>query len=246
MGTIYPFAGSWRTVALHKGAGPTKWPFPPRGIQPLMDVLQRDVLSRSPCITNNDEEIFDYASEVMNEMLAIHPFREGNGRTAFLIGNLILMQNDMLPLSTYERRMDEHRYYAACEAGRISKGYEPLAALLAEWSARSRARWEKRQMDKERRVDLRGILAQPDLRRELMVATIQATQTREGIDTTKEQAQRAYYVVTEGERVAFFDLERFRGGSVKQDRRCEMFVRALTGDATRIRYDIARRELRCH
>ena len=97
-------------------------------------------------------------------------------------------------------------------------------------------------MDKERRVDLRGILAQPDLRRELMVATIQATQTREGIDTTKEQAQRAYYVVTEGERVAFFDLERFRGGSVKQNRRCEMFVRALTGDATRIRYDIARRD----
>lgn len=142
MGTIYPFAGSWRTVALHKGAGSTKWPFPPRGIQPLMDVLQRDVLSRSPCITNNDQEIFDYASEVMNEMLAIHPFREGNGRTAFLIGNLILMQNDMLPLSTYERRMDEHRYYAACEAGRISKGYEPLAALLAEWSARSTARWK--------------------------------------------------------------------------------------------------------
>ena len=55
-------------------------------------------------------------------------------------------------------------------------------------------------MDRKRRVDLRGILAQPNLRRDLMVPTIQATQTREGIDTTKEQAQRAYYVVTEGER----------------------------------------------
>ena len=143
MGTIYPFAGSWRTVALHKGTGPTKWPFPPGGIQPPMDMLQRDVLSRSPCVTDNDQEIFDYASEVMNEILAIHPFREGNGRTAFLIGNLIMMQNDMLPLSTYERRMDEHRYYAACEAGRGSKDYEPLATLLAEWSVRSTVRWKE-------------------------------------------------------------------------------------------------------
>ena len=28
MGAIYPFAGGWRTVALHKGDGPTKWPLP--------------------------------------------------------------------------------------------------------------------------------------------------------------------------------------------------------------------------
>ena len=73
MGAIYPFAGSWRTVALHKGAGPTKWPLPSGGIQPLMDVLERDVFVRSPCISDNDEEIFNYMSEVMNEMLAIPP-----------------------------------------------------------------------------------------------------------------------------------------------------------------------------
>ena len=39
-----------------------------------------------------------------------------------------------------------------------------------------------------------------------MVSTIQATQAREGIDTTSEQADRAYYVVSEGEKAAFFDL----------------------------------------
>jgi hypothetical protein len=38
MGSIYPFAGGWRTVALHKGHGPTKWPLPPGGIEPLMAV----------------------------------------------------------------------------------------------------------------------------------------------------------------------------------------------------------------
>lgn len=31
MGPIYPFAGAWRTVALHRGDGPTRWPLPPSG-----------------------------------------------------------------------------------------------------------------------------------------------------------------------------------------------------------------------
>ncbi len=143
MGVIYPFAGKWRTVDLHKGAGPVKWPLPPTGIQPLMDVLERDVLSRSPVISSDDAEIFAYVSEVMNELLAVHPFREGNGRTAFILGNLILMQNDMLPLSVYERRSDEERYYQACEAGRIYRNYRPLSELLAEWEDRATLRWEQ-------------------------------------------------------------------------------------------------------
>lgn len=143
MGEIYPFAGAWRTVTLHKGDGPTKWPLPPGGLQRLMDVLEREVLSRSPFISEDDGEVFLHASEVMNEVLAIHPFREGNGRTAFLLGNLILMQNDLLPLTTYERRRDQERYFAACEAGRLQKEYEPLAALLEEWEDRARVDWRK-------------------------------------------------------------------------------------------------------
>ena len=53
------------------------------------------------------------------------------------------MQNDMLPLIAYERRRDEDRYYTACEAGRVSKDYGPLATLLAEWSDRTIARWKE-------------------------------------------------------------------------------------------------------
>lgn len=141
MGAIYPFAGRWRTVALHKGDGPTRWPLPLGGIQPLMDILERETLLRSPVISENDEDVFKYASEVMNEVLAIHPFREGNGRTAFIIGNLLLMQNNMLPLTSYERRSEEEKYFAACEAGRIKKNYGPLALLLEEWEDLAIDRW---------------------------------------------------------------------------------------------------------
>jgi len=93
-----------------------------------------------------------------------------------------------------------------------------------------------------RRVDIKKILADPDLRRKLMVSTIQATQAREGIETTKKQADRAYYVVTEGERAAFFDLARFQGRKKEDDTRHEEFVRALRGDVRDVRFDVARRD----
>jgi len=142
MGEIYPFAGAWRNVSLHKGEGPTKWPLPRSGIQPLMDVLERDVLSRSPVLSDDDDQVFGFASEVMNELLAIHPFREGNGRAAFIVGNLILMQNKMLPLDVYDRKSEEARYFEACEAGRVQKDYALLAGLIADWEDAALARWE--------------------------------------------------------------------------------------------------------
>lgn len=97
-------------------------------------------------------------------------------------------------------------------------------------------------MARKRRIDVKGILADPDLRRKLMVPTIQATQAREGIETTREQADRAYYVVTEGERATFFDLQRFRGRKGQLDRRHEMFVLAIQNAEDGVRFDVARRD----
>lgn len=93
-----------------------------------------------------------------------------------------------------------------------------------------------------RRLDIRSILANPNLRRELMVPTIQSTQAREGIETTHEQAERAYYVVTEGERAVFFDLEPFRAIKSQPERRHEMFVRSLLGDPASPYQNVARRD----
>ncbi len=98
-------------------------------------------------------------------------------------------------------------------------------------------------MASQRRVNVRAILADPDLRRQLMVPTIQAIQAREGIETTVEQAERAYYVVTEAERATFFELERFKGGKRgERDTRHEMFVKSLRSEADGVRHDVARRD----
>ena len=45
---------------------------------------------------------------------------------------------------------------------------------------------------RHRRLPVRDILDDPDERRELMISTIIATQAREGIEVTREQAARAY------------------------------------------------------
>ena len=141
-GEVYPFAGAWRTVALHKGEGPTKWPMPPGGIEPIMAIFDRDVLRRSPIIAGDDATVIAFAAEVMGELIAIHPFREGNGRTAFILGNLILMQNDLLPLDVYDRQRDQERYFAACERVRLRKEYAPMASLIREWEDAAIDRWE--------------------------------------------------------------------------------------------------------
>lgn len=43
-----------------------------------------------------------------------------------------------------------------------------------------------------RRLDVKAILANPAMRRDLMVDAIMAIQAREGIETTREQAEAAY------------------------------------------------------
>jgi len=140
MGEIYPFAGEWRTVALEKSG--LLWPLPPIGIGPFMDSFEKDVLSRTPFISDDRGAVFFFVSEVMNELLAIHPFREGNGRTAFILADMILLQNNLLSLSEYDENRHQARYYAACEAGRV-KDYEPLSRLIAEWEDAAFASWEQ-------------------------------------------------------------------------------------------------------
>ena len=75
-----------------------------------------------------------------------------------------------------------------------------------------------------------------------MAPTIQATQAREGIETTTEQAERAHCVVTEGERSAFFDLARFGGAGSRADRREDAFARSLAGSTDDVRFDVPRRD----
>jgi hypothetical protein len=93
-----------------------------------------------------------------------------------------------------------------------------------------------------RRFDIKKLLANPELRKNLIVRSTVATQAREGIDISEKQAETSYYVVTEGERAAFFGLVPFRSEAGENDGRHVEFVSALYDQISPTRTDIALRD----
>lgn len=91
-----------------------------------------------------------------------------------------------------------------------------------------------------KRVNAREILAGPELHRKPMGSTAQGTEVQDEIGTTEAQVGQTYGESSEGERTAFFALAKYRGGKDEPDRREEMFVRALRGEAEDVRFDVAR------
>jgi cell filamentation protein len=134
---IYPWAGEWRTVTLSKAG--ISWNLPPTGLEPVMAKFENDVLSKTPFVSEDDDAVFDFLGELLGEYIAIHPFREGNGRSAFLLSDLVLLQNGLLPLNHYNRNRDKQRYYDACEAARVKLDYQPLSELLRDWEQEAQA-----------------------------------------------------------------------------------------------------------
>lgn len=94
-------------------------------------------------------------------------------------------------------------------------------------------------MKKLKRFNIQKILADPDLRRRMVVRSTIATQAREGIDVTEQEAEDSYYVVTEGERAAFFELVPFRGESGENDGRHVEFINSISDRSTTIRIDVS-------
>lgn len=137
-GDIYPWAGQWRTVSLHKGNGPIRWPLPPFGMDPVMEDFARDVLNKTPFLSDDDDEVIAFLAQFLGDYLALHPFREGNGRSAFILGDLILLQNGLATLDSYNRIRDEARYFTACDFARLCN-YGHMAALLTEWQEERQA-----------------------------------------------------------------------------------------------------------
>lgn len=89
---------------------------------------------------------------------------------------------------------------------------------------------------------MKKLLANPELRKRLVINGTIATQAREGIDITREQAENSYYVVTEGERAAFLGLVPFRTETGENDGRHVEFVENLASFRPDVRADVALRD----
>lgn len=129
---IYSFAGNYRRVDMSKGG----FPFAQSNfIARLMMKLETDYLAKyTPCNYSNEDELALALGTVHVELILIHPFREGNGRVARLLADLMSMQAKKPPLNyafidQTKNKEGFERYILAIHAG-VSENYEPIQEIF--------------------------------------------------------------------------------------------------------------------
>jgi cell filamentation protein len=83
---LYSFAGKPRTVNISKGG----FMFPPaKFLEQALVEFEKNVLNKLSNQYDSEEVLIKDIAKVHAELLFIHPFREGNGRTSRLLANLM-------------------------------------------------------------------------------------------------------------------------------------------------------------
>jgi len=133
LGGIYSWSGNCRTVELAKEG--FAWP-PAYLVTDNMAKFEADVLAaHTPCKADGVEAVSQSLAVVHAELLLIHPFREGNGRLARWLADLMAFQAGYAPpeyrfTGRGSRRVRE-QYLVAVIQG-YQQNYEPLARFFEE------------------------------------------------------------------------------------------------------------------
>jgi cell filamentation protein len=138
LGRIYEWAGSHRQVNLSKGG----FPFASaHALASLMREFERDTLAvATPCQSNDIGEVARRIATVHVELLLIHPYRDGNGRTPRLLATLMAYQAgfpgiDFSFIGSRGRMFG--RYVEAIHAG-LDRNYSPMQAIVLKALTRAR------------------------------------------------------------------------------------------------------------
>ena len=133
LGRIYPWAGKYRQVNVSKGG--FTWP-PCQLVEQNMRALERGVLHRhTPCLPGELGVVVGRLAEVHAELLLVHPFRDGNGRLARWLADLMAAQAGLPPpLYPFTSRAacpGRERYFRCVQAGYIGD-YAALGRFFEE------------------------------------------------------------------------------------------------------------------
>lgn len=141
LGDIYPCAGKYRNVNMSKG----NFLFAAANCIPrLMHTLEKEYLAKyTPCHFSNDEELAYALGIVHVELIIIHPFREGNGRTARLLSDLMVLQAnrpsfDFSFIDSAQNECDFNKYIQAIHEG-VSQNYEPIKTVFLHLLANNKS-----------------------------------------------------------------------------------------------------------
>jgi cell filamentation protein len=120
LGEIYEWAGTYRTVEMQKGG----FTWPPAYLVPQnMAAFETEQLAaHTPCRSASVEEVSRRIAEVHAELLLVHPFREGNGRLARWLADLMALQAGYPP-PDYAFRGRGAKQIRAVYLGAVQRGY---------------------------------------------------------------------------------------------------------------------------
>lgn len=139
LGEIYEWAGNYRIVELEKGG--FRWP-PAERVADNMRDLEHGALRRyTPCKPDSVEKVALVIAVVHAELLLIHPFRDGNGRLARWVADVMAVQaGHPAPAYGFSGRGSKRRraeYLAAVKRGYM-QDYAPLARFFKDAILRRR------------------------------------------------------------------------------------------------------------
>lgn len=128
LANVYTWAGRLRSVDLAKD----EFRFASAAQIPrLLNELDQQVLGRlTPCKDMREDELARAIATVHVELILIHPFREGNGRIARFVADIMASQAGMDSLDYSPWDENKQDYIKAIHAG-MDRNYVPMERLVS-------------------------------------------------------------------------------------------------------------------
>lgn len=127
LGHLYAFAGKYRDVNISKGG----FPFAAaRFIYQTMQAFDEEVLQKLPNKYADKESLIHDIAVVHGELLVIHPFREGNGRTARILANLMSRKQGYESLDFGKIGEKEFEFYVSAVQKSAEKDYTGMVEFI--------------------------------------------------------------------------------------------------------------------
>ena len=125
---LYAFAGKYRNINMSKGG----FPFAAARFLPeTMTSFGEDILAQLPTKYDTKEALIKDVARVHGELLFIHPFREGNGRTARILANLMVRKQGFDPLKFELINEGNFDNYVQAVQASASQDYQKMERLIA-------------------------------------------------------------------------------------------------------------------
>jgi cell filamentation protein len=131
LGSLYYFAGEIRTVDLVKD---TVRFAPVAYLEGSLRTLDALLAQHTPCEGMGLDPLVTSIAQVHAELVLVHPFREGNGRLARWVADLMALQADYPPLEwgfDWEPDARRNRYFAALRRA-FALDFSPLESVVRE------------------------------------------------------------------------------------------------------------------